>query len=113
MSGWHAGTVSVPHCSHNVSRYEWCGSCDYEREANDLAERRRIDDPMQVITDALDRQRPWFARCVFCSLGQPTRDALPPKYHALSCPFVTAMAVATTLYEQHCYEAVLTKGADK
>lgn len=115
MSGYHGGPIYNPLCAHGISRYQRCADCDATREAEELAERRRVHDPAQTIRDALDRQRPWFARCAFCSLGQASLiEVLPPRYHALDCPFITAMSVATTLYECHLWhEATLAKGQER
>lgn len=101
MSGYHGLAIVLPRCEHGLTPLDRCGACDEEREAVELAVRRSVADPAQVILDALDAQRPWFATCAFCSLGAPSRDALPLRRHELSCPFVTTIAVASTLYEQH------------
>ncbi len=82
---YHAGTVSIPMCPHDRSRFEPCTRCDDEREVRRLEYARSVNDPSRVILDAIAGRRQWFDACSFCA---PSDDALYAEMrHTPGCPW--------------------------
>lgn len=72
-------------CGHGRQvHFERCDACDAEREAERVAEARRVGDPAQRVRDAVEARRPWFKRCAFCT-------HIDENEHDEGCPWAAAL----------------------
>lgn len=75
-------------CAHGVQvHFARCHDCEVEREAERVAEARRVGDPAQRILDAIEARRPWYRRCAFCTHASEAA-------HDADCPWKELIAAA-------------------